>query len=181
MPRLQPPTANSLSYVLPCSIYRKLAIARLPGPRDSLPFRPRSPQGHMVPMDQPAAALHMLTRFTRDKPLTTPTEQLDEELWSPLEVWRVQPLLAEERVEGAEAGEEAAEQEAGVARLEAKARNAEFSGARRQETYRRDKYGDGEGMQVQEVEAEALRERVEVKNWAGLKEVLGRHGIKVER
>jgi hypothetical protein len=28
-------------------------------------------QGHMVPMDQPAAALDMITRFMRGKPLST--------------------------------------------------------------------------------------------------------------
>jgi hypothetical protein len=34
-------------------------------------------QGHMVPMDQPQAALDMITRFTRNKPLGEPQQPVD--------------------------------------------------------------------------------------------------------
>jgi hypothetical protein len=57
-----------------------------------------SPQGHMVPMDQPAAAFQMITSFTRDVPL------VGEEATRPV---LLHPTAAEARPKEALGSEEA--------------------------------------------------------------------------
>ncbi|GIL92291.1 hypothetical protein Vretimale_18448 [Volvox reticuliferus] len=112
--------------------------------------------GHMVPMDQPQAALYMLTLFTRGKLLTSALDELDERLRVRLEV-RSQPVTRAQAI---------SEQQ--HARLMAKAFYG-FNTGQRQETYRRNK-----SIDVLEAEAGVHGgARAEV-----FKRVLGRHGVR---
>ncbi|GIL67070.1 hypothetical protein Vafri_20506 [Volvox africanus] len=112
--------------------------------------------GHMVPMDQPQAALHMLTLFTRGKLLTSSLDELDERLRARLEIRSRDVTRGQAMNKQPHAG------------LLAKAFRG-INAGQRQETYRRDKPID---VVVEEGGAYA---------WAkeeAFNRVLGRHGVR---
>ncbi|EFJ52952.1 hypothetical protein VOLCADRAFT_102913 [Volvox carteri f. nagariensis] len=130
--------------------------------------------GHMVPMDQPRAALQMLTLFTRGKSLSSTLGDLDERLRARLERGGRTGTQAGsqvgpqgQQVEAEELLQQQQLQQQEAAQLEDKARHGAGAG-RREETYRRDKYGEAGAGAAAGTDVDAV----------AVKGVLGRHGIR---